>query len=417
MTQPIDGKSQVKEDHKQSFSDVYDEFSRFLNDEMVIDRENFNKIDFTPNNSLENKKYKMQEAKTSKTCFEDFNKRNSCQNNVEDKRFSCTSDAEDGDSGFRDITEEDSGSEILRNVFDTEDDTTSFKRFACDFSDNEENDNEETLTFKMPADTPKSNHLYQKNGRTETMNINLLRSTIIELERALSDSNSLLEKRDEEINNLRAQNACLNSKLHNESKNNKQLKRDNVALIKEKDEKINQLKSEIALVDKKNISQINFDESANKNFSSSNSSKSDVESEKNLSCCFRTQNTSQYVAKDLSTENKKNSSSLKCKNNSENLLCTDKNACFEKPKISSEKPSKIELQAQLRMNFMRDAFFYYMIGFHSDEQLNAILAILDYGDKRRDFILEAHKMKKLGKKLNATNVSTRLLTFVQEEAT
>ena len=66
------------------------------------------------------------------------------------------------------------------------------------------------------------------------------------------------------------------------------------------------------------------------------------------------------------------------------------------------------------MKFMRDAFFYYMIGFHSDEQINAILAILDYGDKRQDFVLEAHKLKKSGKKFNVSKVSTRGLTFEQQ---
>ena len=55
-----------------------------------------------------------------------------------------------------------------------------------------------------------------------------------------------------------------------------------------------------------------------------------------------------------------------------------------------------------------------MIGFHPDEQINAILAILDYGDKRQDFVLEAHKMKKTGKKINVSKISTRGLTFVQE---
>jgi len=76
--------------------------------------------------------------------------------------------------------------------------------------------------------------------------------------------------------------------------------------------------------------------------------------------------------------------------------------------------SSSELHARLQMKFMRDAFFYYMIGFHSDEQINAILAILDYGDKRQDFVLEAHKLKKNGKKFNVSKVSTRELTFVQD---
>ena len=74
-----------------------------------------------------------------------------------------------------------------------------------------------------------------------------------------------------------------------------------------------------------------------------------------------------------------------------------------------------DLQDNLRIKFLRDAFFYYMIGFHPDEQINAILAILEYGDRRQEFVMEAHTMRKLGKKFNVSQVSSRGHSFVQEQ--
>ncbi|EDO46511.1 predicted protein [Nematostella vectensis] len=74
-------------------------------------------------------------------------------------------------------------------------------------------------------------------------------------------------------------------------------------------------------------------------------------------------------------------------------------AVVNKPLVSYEPPqAQVELATQLRLKFLRDAFFYYMIDFHPEEQMKAILAILDYDDKRKDIILESHEMRRQGKK-------------------
>jgi len=73
------------------------------------------------------------------------------------------------------------------------------------------------------------------------------------------------------------------------------------------------------------------------------------------------------------------------------------------------------LQMKLRMKFMRDAFFYFMIDYHAEEQLRAILAILEYEDRRKDIIFESHKMRQQGRKFSVSQVSSRAFTFVQEE--
>lgn len=79
-----------------------------------------------------------------------------------------------------------------------------------------------------------------------------------------------------------------------------------------------------------------------------------------------------------------------------------------------QKQCQKELQTQPRLKFLRDAFFYYMIDFHSEEQMKAILAILDYDDRRHDIIIESHTMRRQGKRFTVTEVSSRSLTFVQE---
>ena len=432
---PISSSSlqKVKDDCKQSFNDVYDEFSRFLNDDQINEEIADNVLHEADKiEALACVELKEQEedegvfvektiaSKTSEKQFTNFKNLN--------KRFSCTSEeAEDGDSGFRDFTEEDSDSENLNKVFDTEDDDTRVKSIVSDFSD----DDEDTLTFKMPVSVRESDSVDRfdkkecKTRRNETMSMNLLRSTISELERALYDSNCLLAKRDEEINDLRSQITRLNCKLREELKNDMQLKRDNEVLIKDKDQEINRLKSEISLIllESKDVNKTNNCKMFNETNESSpvSASLKTEDLADSLLHSPRCKNSSNpEVFKDSlvncrSVGGEKPFSS-KCKNVNQSLICTDEKSCFrEKSKVFPEKTCKIELQAQLRMKFMRDAFFYYMIGFHADEQINAILAILDYGDKRRDFVLEAHKMKKLGKKLNATNVSSRYLTFVQEE--
>jgi len=58
-----------------------------------------------------------------------------------------------------------------------------------------------------------------------------------------------------------------------------------------------------------------------------------------------------------------------------------------------------EKLVQSLLKFLRGALFYFMIDFHADEQLKAILAILGYEDRREDIIIESQKMKRQGKSL------------------
>ena len=70
---------------------------------------------------------------------------------------------------------------------------------------------------------------------------------------------------------------------------------------------------------------------------------------------------------------------------------------------------------QLKLKFLRDAFFYFMIDFHSEEQIKAILAVLSYGDQREDVIYQAHRMRQRGKKFTVKEVSSRELAFLHEQ--
>ena len=70
---------------------------------------------------------------------------------------------------------------------------------------------------------------------------------------------------------------------------------------------------------------------------------------------------------------------------------------------------------QLKLKFLRDAFFYFMIDFHSEEQMKAILAVLSYGDQREDVIYQAYRMRQRGKKFTVKEVSSRELAFLHEE--
>ena len=70
---------------------------------------------------------------------------------------------------------------------------------------------------------------------------------------------------------------------------------------------------------------------------------------------------------------------------------------------------------QLKLKFLRDAFFYFMIDFHSEEQMKAILAVLSYGDQREDVIYQAYRMRQRGKKFTVKEVSSRELAFLHEQ--
>jgi CRISPR/Cas system CSM-associated protein Csm4 (group 5 of RAMP superfamily) len=105
------------------------------------------------------------------------------------------------------------------------------------------------------------------------------------------------------------------------------------------------------------------------------------------------------------------------KNNPEGVL---ENAMVSaqswKAKEKKEKAAESDQHNQLKLKFLRDAFFYFMIDFHSEEQIKAILAVLSYGDQREDVIHQAYRMRQRGKKFAVKEVSSRGLAFLHEES-
>ena len=285
-----------------------------------------------------------------------------------------------------------------------------------------------------------------------SMTNSLLRATIEELERALSNSNTLLVKRDQKIQDLRKRNNELKKSLSEEVETSAQMKLlllEKEAVVSEKEATISSYQTEIdrlsqEICDLRLYKFNNFEDfsiscdPSNLDNSVETDLLGDQDEKPNGSATTKTPNNT-----DTLTSNRQNihdnsrvtskrslsspvystpGSGSKISGNRSSSSGT-KSSSFSSPLMSPPQGGKIsnpdavsstELHARLQMKFMRDAFFYYMIGFHSDEQINAILAILDYGDKRQDFVLEAHKLKKSGKKFNVSKVSTRGLTFVQQ---
>ena len=301
-----------------------------------------------------------------------------------------------------------------------------------------------------------------------TMTNNLLRTTIEELERALSNSNTLLVKRDQKIQELRKRNGELKKSLSEEVESSAQMKLlllEKEAVVSEKEatimsyqteiDRLNQEISDLRIYKLNNFQDLsmiscdpaNLDNSVEtdllgdqdekttpinttntENLKSPvvDKSKDDVtaqmtsprrsfsplnQQQQNMSTPKQQQ--TPFNGLKLSGNRSSFSNSSGSGSNSRGSLLMSPPSQGAKVSNNPDAVSSTELHARLQMKFMRDAFFYYMIGFHSDEQINAILAILDYGDKRQDFVLEAHKLKKSGKKFNVSKVSTRGLTFVQ----
>jgi len=308
--------------------------------------------------------------------------------------------------------------------------------------------------------------LTSNKEKRSSMTNNLLRTTIEELERALSNSNTLLVKRDQKIHDLRKHNNELKKSLSEELENSAQMNLlllEKEAVVSEKEAAIVSLQTDIERLNSE-ISDLRLYKVNNyQDYSiSCDPSKLDDSVETDLLGDQDTTNTLHLdnkhstacmQRKDSGCSSKTDSLSP-CRSKYQSIKHPDvRNASTPKPDMQQKNSSKSgsvmsrspmsptgiktrspaspmspgtgknknpdnlsssELHARLQMKFMRDAFFYYMIGFHSDEQINAILAILDYGDKRQDFVLEAHKLKKNGKKFNVSKVSTRELTFVQD---
>ena len=234
----------------------------------------------------------------------------------------------------------------------------------------------------------------------------LLRATICELERALTDTRRLLLVRDKESATLRQELEKARKDLHREQQVRKKLERESESKEekrrKEENEK-SKLTEEIKELKEK------LREFENPQQSS--------DPEEIVPCC-----SSMHELVELQRKLKETEQQLADFKVNNQLLGSEQKFLATMPQLpngsatpKNHKQTQREMQTQLKLKFLRDAFFYYMIDFHADEQMRAILAILDYEDRRHNIIIESHKMKRQGKKFTVTEVSSRSLTFVQEE--
>ena len=234
----------------------------------------------------------------------------------------------------------------------------------------------------------------------------LLRATICELERALKDTRRLLFERDKESTALRLEVEKTRKDLYREQQARKKLELENESNAekyrKEENEK-SKLREEINELREKLREFENPQQGG--------------DPEEIVPCCSSMHELVELQRKLKETE--KQLEDLK----SNNQVGSEQKAVASRHQATgstgatakTHKQTQREIQSQLKMKFLRDAFFYYMIDFHADEQIKAILAILDYEDRREDIIIESHKMRRQGKKFTVTEVSSRSLTFVQEE--
>jgi vacuolar-type H+-ATPase subunit I/STV1 len=242
----------------------------------------------------------------------------------------------------------------------------------------------------------------------DSMNVttnSLLRATICELERALKDTRRLLFDRDKENTSLRHELERTRKELRKEQSARKKLCEETEEKLKSYNEiegMNEQLKLEVEELNEKLEKRTTENESE------------DDDPEEIIPCCSSMNELIQMKQKFKTVE--KEFEEFK----SNNRISKDCSlSTLNKPvnlvsNPGAQKQVQRELQTQLRIKFLRDAFFYYMIDFHPDEQMKAILAILDYDDKRHDIIIESHKMKRQGKRFTVSEVSSRSLTFVQE---
>lgn len=229
----------------------------------------------------------------------------------------------------------------------------------------------------------------------------LLRATICELERALKDTRRLLFDRDKDNGALRQELERTRKDLRREQSQRKKLNEetekkltsynDMVKINEQMREEIEELKAQL----------------------DSRTARDDEDDI--VPCCSSMNELIEVKQKVQNIE--KEFEDFKANNQIQDdySLSSFKNKVNLVSNPADNKQAQKELQTQLRIKFLRDAFFYYMIDFHPDEQMKAILAILDYDDKRHDIIVESHKMKRQGKKFIVSEVSSRSLTFVQEQ--
>lgn len=278
--------------------------------------------------------------------------------------------------------------------------TNNLDDFEIDFFEDDSDKEEDNV------DTQQDTNDFLPDTVSVTSN-SLLRATICELERALKDTRRLLFERDKESSALRQEVERTRKDLYREQQARKKLELENESNAeksrKEENEK-SKLREEINELREKLLEFENPQQGG--------------DSEEIVPCC-----SSMYELVELQRKLKETEKQLEdFKVN--NQGGSDQKAIATRHQASGgtganakvhHKQAQREIQTQLKMKFLRDAFFYYMIDFHADEQIKAILAILDYEDRREDIIIESHKMRRQGKKFTVTEVSSRSLTFVQEE--
>ena len=232
----------------------------------------------------------------------------------------------------------------------------------------------------------------------------LLRGTISELERALRDSRVLLETRDEDIASLRKEVEKSREQIHKE-----QMKwQRKSAVVEERGREIQELKRRLYDSEKANGDL----QKRIKEFELPCSESDDV-----FSCC-----SSMKELIEIKTELARKNEALAeiRKNNCDDFvegkaLVAAKDGWTTEVNTSRTNTEECDRHNQLKLKFLRDAFFYFMIDFHSDEQIKAILAVLAYGDQREDVILQAYRMRQRGKKFSVKEVSSRGLSFLHEQ--
>lgn len=237
----------------------------------------------------------------------------------------------------------------------------------------------------------------------DVSSVMLLRGTVSELERALRDSRVLLKTRDAEITGLRKEVEKSREQIHKE-----QMKwQRKSTLAEERGREILELKKRLHDFKKANDE---LQERIKESESPCSESDDAV-----FACC-----SSMKELIKLKMELAKKD---------ENLAEIQKNNCVDdvegmalvakegwKPAVTSRKVAEdCDRHNQLKLKFLRDAFFYFMIDFHSEEQIKAILAVLAYGDQRENVILQAFRMRQRGKKFAVKEVSSRGLSFLHEE--
>lgn len=271
------------------------------------------------------------------------------------------------------------------------------KDFEIDFFDDDDEKEEEKV------DKRRSIKEFISDSVSVTSN-SLLRATICELERALKDTRRLLFERDKENSVLRQDLEKTRKDLHKETQARKNLEVENES---------NEEKSRKQENEKSKLSE-EIQELKEKLRELENPAES-TDPDEIVPCCSSMHELVELQRKLKETEKQIEDFKVNNQSVADKVIETRQNIAASATTTKTQKQTQKEIQTQLKMKFLRDAFFYYMIDFHADEQMKAILAILDYEDRRQDIIIESHKMKRQGKKFTVTEVSSRSLTFVHEE--